>query len=105
VSVAKQTLKPQAFPWVDQPVKAKFKTVFVYIMGGITYEEAAAVNAINEIPDMGMKVFLGGSYVHNSRSFISDVLDSEGHAVDLGKSPSEDDDLRVEGKRREAKRE
>ena len=50
-------------------------SVVVYIAGGATYEEAtnAELNASG-----GVQVVLGGSYVHNSGTFLEDLDDAFG---------------------------
>ena len=45
----------------------------VYIAGGATYEEVAELNASG-----GVQVVLGGSYVHNSGTFLEDLDDAFG---------------------------
>eukprot|EP00808_Paulinella_micropora_P011765 g60228.t1 len=64
------------------------KVVVVYIMGGITYEEAYLVHTLNAAATDGTQIMLGGSFVHNSRSFIADILDVRGGSSDLH-APSE----------------
>lgn len=45
--------------------------VIVFIVGGATYEEALAVHAMNL---SGYKCILGGTTIHNSDTFIQEVL-------------------------------
>lgn len=45
--------------------------VVVFMVGGATYEEALAVHQLNTI---GHKVILGGTTIHNSQSFMDEVL-------------------------------
>eukprot|EP01006_Ploeotia_vitrea_P022446 TRINITY_DN54857_c0_g1_i1.p1 TRINITY_DN54857_c0_g1~~TRINITY_DN54857_c0_g1_i1.p1 ORF type:complete len:601 (+),score=364.71 TRINITY_DN54857_c0_g1_i1:29-1804(+) len=67
-------LKPAEYPFVDRNQSAgKHSDVFVYILGGVTFEEALAVHTINK-SDSGTNVLLGGSFIHNSSSFLDDVL-------------------------------
>jgi len=68
-------LKPATFPFIDQPAKAPkaWKTIYVYIVGGVTYEEATTIALLNKSAEWGIKVFLGGSCVHNSKSFLADL--------------------------------
>ena len=44
------------------------RSQFIYIAGGATYEEATKV----------VQVVLGGSYVHNSGTFLEDLDDAFG---------------------------
>ena len=48
----------------------------VYIAGGATYEEATKVAELNA--GGGIQVVLGGSYVHNSGTFLEDLDDAFG---------------------------
>ena len=50
--------------------------VGVYIAGGATYEEATKVAELNA--SGGVQVVLGGSYVHNSGTFLEDLDDAFG---------------------------
>ena len=50
--------------------------VVVYIAGGATYEEATKVAELNA--SGGVQVVLGGSYVHNSGTFLEDLDDAFG---------------------------
>ena len=50
--------------------------VVVYIAGGATYEEATKVAELNA--SGGIQVVLGGSYVHNSGTFLEDLDDAFG---------------------------
>jgi len=47
--------------------------VFVFIVGGATYEEALTVHRFNENPDFGARIVLAGSTIHNSTSFMKDL--------------------------------
>ena len=48
--------------------------LFVYMVGGTTYEEARMVAAFNkENEKLGLRVVLGGSTIHNSCSFLDEV--------------------------------
>lgn len=47
--------------------------VIVFVVGGTTYEEARDVAEINRGLEAGKSVVLGGSTIHNSRSFLADV--------------------------------
>ena len=51
-------------------------SVVVYIAGGATYEEATKVAELNA--SGGVQVVLGGSYVHNSGTFLEDLDDAFG---------------------------
>ena len=51
-------------------------SVVVYIAGGASYEEATKVAELNA--SGGIQVVLGGSYVHNSGTFLEDLDDAFG---------------------------
>ena len=51
-------------------------SVVVFIAGGATYEEATKVAELNA--SGGIQVVLGGSYVHNSGTFLEDLNDAFG---------------------------
>ena len=52
------------------------RSQFAYIAGGATYEEATKVAELNA--SGGVQVVLGGSYVHNSGTFLEDLDDAFG---------------------------
>ena len=56
---------------------AKHDQVLVYIVGGVTYEEATTVAELNAA-NAGVSVVLGGSFVHNSGTFLEDLDDAFG---------------------------
>ena len=56
---------------------AKPKDLFVYVVGGVTYEEATKVAELNAA-NAGVSVVLGGSFVHNSGTFLEDLDDAFG---------------------------
>lgn len=68
-------LKSTDFPFVEGGgnSKTKYELVFVYMIGGITYEEAATIREHNAA-NPNMQVILGGSCIHSSKSFCEDVL-------------------------------
>lgn len=45
----------------------------IFVVGGVTCEEAATVHKFNTTPGATMRVILGGTSLHNSASFIADV--------------------------------
>eukprot|EP00753_Platysulcus_tardus_P006118 PLAT13992.4.p1 GENE.PLAT13992.4~~PLAT13992.4.p1 ORF type:complete len:593 (-),score=309.18 PLAT13992.4:232-1920(-) len=65
-------LKESAFPFsVGSPSRERPAEVIVFIMGGVTHEEALKVHALNEAG--GARILIGGTFVHNSRSFLKDL--------------------------------
>ncbi|KAH8324997.1 hypothetical protein KR074_002697 [Drosophila pseudoananassae] len=66
-------LDPQ-FPAINSelvPFRRPPQEVVVFIIGGATYEEALSVHQLN---NAGYRVILGGTTIHNSQSFINEVL-------------------------------
>jgi len=61
-----------SYPEINQEGERKPKEIILFIVGGATYAEAAVVQEWNEShPDC--RVMLGGTYIHNSTSFIEEV--------------------------------
>lgn len=72
-------LKVNSFPYVEGSNSAtraanRYKLIYIYIVGGATYEESAAVELFNKENIGAVRVILGGSYIHNSKSFIEDIM-------------------------------
>lgn len=55
----------------EVPFRRPPQEVVVFIVGGATYEEAFAVHQLNIA---GYRVILGGTTIHNSDSFINEVI-------------------------------
>lgn len=65
------------------PGVKKVRDVLVFVCGGVTYEEATKVAELNaRVAGAGQRVVLGGTYVHNSTSFLDEVAQAFGLAVD-----------------------
>ncbi|KDO31880.1 hypothetical protein SPRG_03096 [Saprolegnia parasitica CBS 223.65] len=59
------------------PLPKKLKDVIVYIHGGVTFEESLKVAELNtKLAASGQRVLLGGPMVHNSESFLKELLES-----------------------------
>ena len=73
----KGKLNPQSYPFVEGggSTKDKPQDIIVFIVGGSTYEEAKMVAQINA-SSPGVRVVLGGTVVHNSRTFLEEVEDA-----------------------------
>jgi len=67
-------LSDKAFPFQGASnTRERLHDVVVFIQGGVTFAEVVAVERLkSETP--GLNVVLGGSCVHNSRSFLEDVV-------------------------------
>ena len=71
-SILKGKFKDSAFPLVNPSTANKPSDIFVFMVGGSTYEEAAKVAEFNAA-NPSMRVVLGGSCIHNSTSFLKEV--------------------------------
>ena len=71
-AVVKGKLKESHYPAVGRLLPGKQSEVIVFIVGGATYEEAQKVAELNA-GNTGVNVILGGSFIHNTTSFISNV--------------------------------
>jgi vacuolar protein sorting-associated protein 45 len=74
--LAKGKLKTATHPVVEG-AEAKYDEVYIFMVGGATYEEALTVANFNR-NNGAMRVVLGSTYVHNSRTFLDDLLGSDG---------------------------
>ncbi|EDO39542.1 predicted protein [Nematostella vectensis] len=72
----KGRLKDAQFPYMGHAqLRDRPQDIIVFIVGGATYEEAQAVYNINKTQP-GIKVILGGTTIHNCRSFLEEVSSS-----------------------------
>lgn len=70
-SALKGKLREASFPSVGSGgTTVAPKAVVVFVVGGVTYEEATKVHEINK---SGVKVILGGTCIHNSSSFLAEL--------------------------------
>jgi vacuolar protein sorting-associated protein 45 len=57
-----------------QPPEALIpREVIIFMVGGVTYEEATKVSEFNEANKGKIQVILSGSTVHNSTSFLEEL--------------------------------
>jgi len=78
--VMSNSLSQSSYPLVD-PGRSKGgapSDILVFIVGGATYEEAMLVR--NKSKNR-TRILLGGSCVHNSRSFMEDVLNASSYNI------------------------
>jgi vacuolar protein sorting-associated protein 45 len=74
--VAKGTLPAASFPFHEGGRPERPQDVIVFVFGGVTYEEAKVVAELNAQGGAGaIRVVLGGTNIHNSKSFIDFLLD------------------------------
>lgn len=53
-------------------IQQRPKKICLFVVGGMTYEETCTVHTLNStLPDVD--IIIGGTYVHNSRSFLEEV--------------------------------
>lgn len=76
-NLIKGRLKEQQYPFVEGggTTRDKPQDIFVFIVGGATYEEAKMVAQVNA-SSPGVRVILGGTTVHNSTTFLEEVEDA-----------------------------
>ena len=63
----------QQYPFISSeiPYRRPPTEIIVFMIGGTTYEEALAVHQLNQ---MGYRIVLGGTTIHNSESFLEEVV-------------------------------
>eukprot|EP00003_Mantamonas_plastica_P032394 TRINITY_DN878_c0_g5_i3.p1 TRINITY_DN878_c0_g5~~TRINITY_DN878_c0_g5_i3.p1 ORF type:complete len:264 (+),score=91.99 TRINITY_DN878_c0_g5_i3:627-1418(+) len=80
--IVKGKLSVQDYPFANarQVTKDTPRDVIIFIVGGATYEEATTVYNFNQ-QHQGINVVLGGTFIHNSATFIDEMktLVGEGH--------------------------
>lgn len=68
----KNRLKESHFPFLQDQQPTRPQDIFVFIIGGATYEESLAVHTLNKTYQ-GIHIVLGGTTVHNARSFLEEI--------------------------------
>jgi hypothetical protein len=68
-------LKDSSYPNVMNLTGNKPTEMIVFIVGGVTFEEATKVAEFN-VNNQGIRITLGGSYIHNSNSFLKEVTNA-----------------------------
>jgi vacuolar protein sorting-associated protein 45 len=52
----------------------KVKDIIIFICGGVTFEEAQKIAELNQkIAPQGQKIIIGGTFIHNSTTFLQEV--------------------------------
>lgn len=76
-NLIKGKLRDQQYPFVEGggTTKDKPQDIVVFMIGGVTYEEAKLVASINAAT-LGVRVVLGGTTVHNSSTFLEEIEDA-----------------------------
>ncbi|XP_028911713.1 vacuolar protein sorting-associated protein 45 isoform X2 [Ornithorhynchus anatinus] len=72
-NLIKGKLKENQYPYLGpSALRDRPQDIIVFIIGGTTYEEALAVYNLNRTTP-GVRIVLGGTTVHNTRSFLEEV--------------------------------
>merc|ERR1712146_581365 len=71
-ALAKNKLKDTAYPFCRGNQMDRPQDVFVFMVGGTTFEEARSVAQFNK-ENPTMRVVLGGTTVHNFESFCDEI--------------------------------
>ncbi|XP_049838142.1 vacuolar protein sorting-associated protein 45 [Schistocerca gregaria] len=70
--LVKGKLKESSFPYLGKgQINKRPQDIIVFIVGGATYEESLTVYQLNK--NLGVRIVLGGTTIHNSRSFLEEV--------------------------------
>ncbi|KAK9481318.1 Sec1-like protein [Lipomyces japonicus] len=73
-SIVKGRLRDNLYPFIEGGGSSRDRPsdIIVFFVGGVTYEEAKLVAQINASTP-GLRIVLGGTAVHNSKSFLDDM--------------------------------
>ena len=84
-NLIKARLKEQQYPFVEGggSTRDKPQDIIVFIVGGVTYEEAKMVAQVNA-SSPGVRVVLGATNIHNSTTFLEEVEDAVSSWPDNG---------------------
>uniref|UniRef100_A0A673JMU3 Vacuolar protein sorting-associated protein 45 n=1 Tax=Sinocyclocheilus rhinocerous TaxID=307959 RepID=A0A673JMU3_9TELE len=78
----KGRLKDSQFPYLGpSSLRDRPQDIIVFIIGGATYEEALTVYNLNRTMP-GVRIVLGGTIIHNTKSFLEEVRLSVGSGGD-----------------------
>ncbi|XP_049736280.1 vacuolar protein sorting-associated protein 45 isoform X2 [Elephas maximus indicus] len=76
----KGRLKENQYPYLGpSTLRDRPQDIIVFVIGGATYEEALTVYNLNRTTP-GVRIVLGGTTVHNTKSFLEEVLASGLHS-------------------------
>lgn len=67
----KGKLRSNLFPCLGSPHEGRVANILVFVIGGITYEEAYTVHQLNS--NLKVQILLGGTSILNSQSFLQQV--------------------------------
>lgn len=79
-NLIKGRLKELQYPFLEGGghTRDKPQDIVIFMVGGVTYEEAKMVAQVNA-SSPGVRVVLGGTSIHNSATFLDEVADSVGN--------------------------
>lgn len=75
-SLIKGKLKESSHPFVvttASTTSSRPQEILIFMVGGVTYEEATQISEFNKTNAGGVKVVLAGSTIHNSTSFLEEL--------------------------------
>ncbi|KAK6098847.1 hypothetical protein BDEG_21289 [Batrachochytrium dendrobatidis JEL423] len=85
----KGKLKDQNYPFHEGYTRDKPQDMIVFFIGGSTYAEAREIAKLNAA-NPGVRIILGGTSIHNSKSFVGEVMDSVNSWSASGKDTDKD---------------
>nr|CAG4647780.1 EOG090X03QA [Moina brachiata]SVE92924.1 EOG090X03QA [Moina brachiata] len=71
-NLVKGRLPEESFPTINPETTSRVQDVIVFIVGGVTLEESLTVHQFCKTNN-GVRVALGGTFIHNSQSFLNEV--------------------------------
>jgi hypothetical protein len=76
-NLIKGRLREQQYPFVEVSgsTREKPQDIILFIVGGVTFEEAKTVSQMNA-SSPGIRIVLGGTTVHNSTTFLEEMEDA-----------------------------
>uniref|UniRef100_A0A3Q3N957 Vacuolar protein sorting-associated protein 45 n=1 Tax=Mastacembelus armatus TaxID=205130 RepID=A0A3Q3N957_9TELE len=78
----KGRLKDSQFPYLGpSSLRDRPQDIIVFMIGGAMYEEALTVYNLNRSTP-GVRIVLGGSSIHNTKSFLEEVMSATSHSSD-----------------------
>ncbi|XP_006001639.1 vacuolar protein sorting-associated protein 45 [Latimeria chalumnae] len=78
--LVKGKLKDGQYPYLGpNTLRDRPQDVIVFIIGGATYEEALTVYNLNRVTP-GVRIVLGGTTIHNTKSFLEEVTSAGVHS-------------------------
>lgn len=72
--IKSNSLSELAYPFLDGSARSRPQQILIFIVGGVTYEEAACVASMNR---NSVNVLLGGTHMLNTTSYLSALKESD----------------------------